>query len=324
MVSENQSTPSCYHSEPSEYGYNVYNASLEANTVLFSREFTEGEDIYTKEVTSFSYRLGNSEKMTVTMKFLQSKTPYGGEMWPAVMTVERGDNDIIRLTLSSPGHEEGTLIKDPTFSSSPATDPKLDVEITQIEDEAFNVTIFRFNNKEDMLFRTIFGPFIIGDGYIEFTSTIPSKYIQGLGSRFSESQNPLFDEFDEWSLNSRDPSYSNTSLPDTHPFYMSTEPSTGDVHGVYLRTSTPLQIGTVPAPGLSFRALLGTFKILVLAGPTPKDVSDQITSMLGKPSLPPFWALGFHMCRTVEKANESSAFRYTIKRQIMICISVYI
>lgn len=284
--------PTCYHSQPSEYGYEV-NSS-------FNRE-------------KASYRLGDSASMLINMNFIESKlnaTPYGGSLWPVQLIVERGGDDVVRLTLSSPGHEEGTLLTDPFAETATTNGSKLDVLVTQNENEAFNVTVYRIDTpKNQTIFSTIFGPLIVGEGYIEFTTIIPSKYVIGMGSRMSSHQNPDFDDFEKWSFNSLDPSFGDSSLPSTHPFYMCLEPATGNVHGVYLKSSTPLQIGTIPAPGFSFRAHMGAFRILVMAGPDPTDVSRQFTDIVGRPSLPPYWTFGFHMCRTTKGDKQESTYR---------------
>ncbi|KAF2359519.1 P-type trefoil domain [Trinorchestia longiramus] len=288
------SQPSCYHSEPSEYGYMVTENSI-----------AKGKSSPLK-LASSSSSLGNSESLELSLTSLQTTTPFGGDAWISKLSVERSGDDLLRLTLSSPGHEEGTLLKeDEIFSSSPSKNPKLEVVVSNIN-EAFNVTVYRTNTTE-ILFQTLYGPMIMGDGYMEITTTVPTSSIFGLGSRYSAEVNPLFDEYEQWTLNSKDTSFSERSLPGTHPFYIGMD-SSGEAYGVLVHTSAPLQIGTVPAPGLTFRTVIGSFKIYIMAGPTPKDVSRQYTSIIRKPYLPPYWALGFHLCRTVPKGQQEQVF----------------
>lgn len=34
-----------------------------------------------------------------------------------------------------------------------------------------------------------------------------------------------------------------------------------------------------------------------MAGPQPKDVTQQYSNIVGRTFMPPFWSLGFHLCR---------------------------
>ena len=52
-----------------------------------------------------------------------------------------------------------------------------------------------------------------------------------------------------------------------------------------------------PTPALTFRSIGGVFDIYFFMGPTPADVVSQYSNIVGKPFMPPYWSLGFHLCR---------------------------
>ena len=73
----------------------------------------------------------------------------------------------------------------------------------------------------------------------------------------------------------------------------------GRAHGAVLLSSAPVE-AQVSEGSLSLRVLLppgSTLEIALLPGPTPADVSDQMTRLLGRPALPPSFALGTHQSR---------------------------
>jgi alpha-glucosidase (family GH31 glycosyl hydrolase) len=41
----------------------------------------------------------------------------------------------------------------------------------------------------------------------------------------------------------------------------------------------------------------GMLDVFFLAGPTLEEVVQQYQSLVGRPAMPPAWALGFHQCR---------------------------
>lgn len=63
-----------------------------------------------------------------------------------------------------------------------------------------------------------------------------------------------------------------------------------------------------PTPAITFRPIGGIFDFYIMLGPSPKDVSRQYSDIVGKTFMPPFWSLGFQLCRfgykTLNKTKE--------------------
>lgn len=58
-------------------------------------------------------------------------------------------------------------------------------------------------------------------------------------------------------------------------------------------------IVTQPWPAITYRTTGGILNFLVMLGPTPNEVVSQYTGVIGRPFMPPYWALGFHLCKWV-------------------------
>ena len=52
-----------------------------------------------------------------------------------------------------------------------------------------------------------------------------------------------------------------------------------------------------PAPGLVYRTIGGVLDLYFFLGPEPEDVVSQYTAAVGRYYIPPYWSLGFHLCR---------------------------
>ena len=52
-----------------------------------------------------------------------------------------------------------------------------------------------------------------------------------------------------------------------------------------------------PTPAITYRTIGGVLDFYFFLGPSPQDVTSQYIELVGKPQMPPFWALGFHLCR---------------------------
>ena len=59
----------------------------------------------------------------------------------------------------------------------------------------------------------------------------------------------------------------------------------------------PLEYTILPEPGLSLKTVGGVLDFFVFVGENPEHVIELYTLLIGRPFLPPFWALGFQLTR---------------------------
>ncbi|VDK54667.1 unnamed protein product [Cylicostephanus goldi] len=89
---------------------------------------------------------------------------------------------------------------------------------------------------------------------------------------------------------------STKNLYGMHPFYMMLE-TNGKAHGVFILNSNAQEITTAPGPTLIYRTIGGTLDMYFFPGPTPEEVTQQYLALIGTPTLPAYWALGFQISR---------------------------
>ncbi|KAK4990061.1 hypothetical protein LTR28_001520, partial [Elasticomyces elasticus] len=84
-----------------------------------------------------------------------------------------------------------------------------------------------------------------------------------------------------------------------HPVYF--DHRTTGTHGVFLLNSDgmDIKINNTAQDGqyLEYNILGGVFDFYFMAGPTPVQVAQQYSQVVGKSAMMPYWGLGFHQCR---------------------------
>uniref|UniRef100_T1IZR3 P-type domain-containing protein n=1 Tax=Strigamia maritima TaxID=126957 RepID=T1IZR3_STRMM len=195
--------------------------------------------------------------------------------------------------------KQNSAIKDPFNGTLYA----LGYNTTQVP---FNINVRRTSN-ELTIFDTSLGGFTFSNQYLQLTITLPNNSkLYGLGGlsrslkdSFSNSTYFLSHSIRSWQTWTLFSS-SNARLEDghnshgAHPMYLCVEED-GNAHGLLLLNSYPMDIQHQPHPAITFNMLGGIIDIYLLLGPTPEDVIEQYTEIVGRPFMPPYWALGLHL-----------------------------
>eukprot|EP01117_Protostelium_nocturnum_P008400 TRINITY_DN29_c2_g1_i2.p1 TRINITY_DN29_c2_g1~~TRINITY_DN29_c2_g1_i2.p1 ORF type:complete len:707 (+),score=283.88 TRINITY_DN29_c2_g1_i2:811-2931(+) len=129
------------------------------------------------------------------------------------------------------------------------------------------------------------------------TTLEPSSSLYGIG----EHVRPLRLDHNTYTMwNIDNPTPENQNLYGTHPFYINLMENSGRSHGVFLHNSNGMDFIYGNSNGrdfASFRSLGGILDFYVFVGESGEEVVKQYLSLVGRPHLPPYWALGFHQCR---------------------------
>jgi alpha-glucosidase (family GH31 glycosyl hydrolase) len=131
------------------------------------------------------------------------------------------------------------------------------------------------------------------------TSLHPASNLYGLGERSGvglvvDRPPPGTPPRTIWARD-RPASFPGENLYGAWPAWLEVLPS-GSARGGLVLCGTALDV-VVRATSLTFRSLSPAIDVLVFAGPTPAAVLDQLTRSVGRPALPPAFALGVHQSR---------------------------
>ncbi|CAG9860741.1 unnamed protein product [Phyllotreta striolata] len=140
-----------------------------------------------------------------------------------------------------------------------------------------------------------FTDFIYSDQLLQISTKLPSGNIFGIGEHRSGLR--VSTNWTRFTLFNHDEIPTNQkNLYGSHPFYLAME-NTGNSHGVFLLNSNAMDILLQPTPAITFRTIGGILDFYFFLGPTPAEVIAQYTEVIGRPLMPPYWSLGFHLCR---------------------------
>ncbi|KPP70988.1 lysosomal alpha-glucosidase-like [Scleropages formosus] len=142
---------------------------------------------------------------------------------------------------------------------------------------------------------TTVAPVFYADQFLQLSTSLPTRYVYGLGEHRSTFLHDI--EWNTLTMWARDVApMEKTNLYGVHPFYLGMEQG-GSAHGVFLLNSNAMDVVLQPAPAITWRTIGGILDIYIFLGPDPSSVIQQYLQVVGSPAMPPYWALGYHLCR---------------------------
>ncbi len=142
------------------------------------------------------------------------------------------------------------------------------------------------------------GSLIFEPQYVQLAARLPyGLSMYGLGENDQDRYRHDFSTWRTWV------GYAREQMPElfsnmygVHPTYTGLEPD-GNAHAVLFLNSAAQEWSTGPLPSFTYRTIGGLLDLYFFLGPTPQNVNSQYTLAVGRYPIPPYWSLGYHLCR---------------------------
>ncbi|KAL5515496.1 hypothetical protein EMCRGX_G000670 [Ephydatia muelleri] len=256
-------SPSCFY--PDRFGYSMDGAlSFESyghGSATLSRKANQPVQ-YTKPVAKLRVDVYLETQYRLRVKISDPSTNRYEVPWPPRPIVSNASNTLYKVTTGS---------------------------------ETFNFTVSRADTGLP-IFSTGTG-FIFEDQLLQISALLPTSNIYGLGEHTTRLRLPTNITLTMFSHDTPPlPSEPTENLNGVHPFYLGLEQD-GRAHGVFLLNSNAMEVQLQPYPSITYRTIGGVLDFYFFLGPGPDQVIQQYTELIGRPYLPPYWSLGFHLSR---------------------------
>ncbi|XP_078266999.1 sucrase-isomaltase, intestinal [Rhinoraja longicauda] len=262
---------------------------------------TSGDGPWCYTASNIGYRLQESQTETpagfeTKLHRLPSPSLYGKDIETLLLTAEMQTANRFRFKITDANNHRFEVPHESIkpFKGPAASNLNYDVEL---KNNPFGIAVVRKSTRT-VLFDTSVGPLQFADQYLQITAKLPSHSIYGLGEhvhkRFRHDTN-----WKTWPIFSRDafPNGGMHNLYGHHTFFMCLEEDSGLAFGVFLLNSNAMEVELQPSPSVTYRIIGGVLDFYIFLGSSPEDVVREYLTLIGKPMMPPYWALGFQLSR---------------------------
>ncbi|KRY23902.1 Sucrase-isomaltase, intestinal, partial [Trichinella patagoniensis] len=224
---------------------------------------------------------------------------YGPAVEPLAVNLSVVDDNIFRITIYDP-NEKRFQIPDSLLRLPAGRIGKLETDCCRMElcKNPFGVRLVRKSTGRALFDSCNTQDFYFADQFLQISTRTASDNVYGFGEHTAHRLRRDMN-WTRWPMWSRDEGLYNHgwNLYGVQPFYICLEDADGNANGVMLANSNAMEVWLQPTPAVTWRTVGGVLDFYIFAGPSPKNVVEQLTSVVGRPAMPPYWSLGFQLSR---------------------------
>ncbi|MCI4393474.1 hypothetical protein PGIGA_G00157810 [Pangasianodon gigas] len=279
-----------------ERGVVVTEDMCHARNCCFTRAASEKSGIpwcyYPPDFPSYTLVAINDTETGLSGKLVRTqKTYYPKDIEMLKLDVLYESNSRLRIKITDPAQQRFQVPIDVPVVEKRAPNPLYTVEFSK---QPFGIIVKRTQNGAVLLNTTV-APLFYADQFLQMSTSLPSTFVYGLGEHRSNLMHDVqWSTFTMWARDAAPEELIN--LYGVHPFYLLME-TDGLAHGSFLLNSNAMDVVLQPAPALTWRTIGGILDLYIFLGPDPSSVVSEYVEVVGKPAMPVYWALGYHLCR---------------------------
>ncbi|XP_041515159.1 sucrase-isomaltase, intestinal [Microtus oregoni] len=211
------------------------------------------------------------------------------------LEVKYHKNEMLQFKIYDPNNKRYEVPVPIDIPETPTSSYENRLYDVEIKEKPFGIQVRRRSSGK-LIWDSRLPGFAFNDQFIQISTRLPSQYLYGFG----EVEHTAYKRdlnWHTWGMFTRDqpPGYKLNSYG-FHPYYMALEDE-GNAHGVLLLNSNGMDVTFQPTPSVTYRTIGGILDFYMFLGPTPEVVTQQYHEVIGFPVMPPYWSLGFQLCR---------------------------
>uniref|UniRef100_A0AAR2KY95 Glycoside hydrolase family 31 TIM barrel domain-containing protein n=1 Tax=Pygocentrus nattereri TaxID=42514 RepID=A0AAR2KY95_PYGNA len=210
------------------------------------------------------YTVVSQNRLEAQLKRVNSPSLYGAEITELTFTAEMQTENRLRFHITDANKARFEVPHEHVNSLTSSPNGPLNYELELVH-SPFGVRVRRVSNRK-ILFDTTVAPLIFEDQYLQISAKLASDNVYGLGEHVHQNYR--------------------------HDMNWRTWP-------IFTRDSFPngVNVTLQPAPAVTYRTIGGVLDFYILLGATPEAIVQEFTELVGRPTIPPYWAFGFQLSR---------------------------